>query len=391
MTIRGDCACKSLIKFREELCGDKVELLRTEDSYIMILADGMGSGVKANILATLTAKILGTMFLKGASLEECVETIVSTLPVCQVRHVAYSTFSILQVSKDGLAYLVEFDNPACLLIRDGSVRTIPFSCREIAGRRIKEARFPVRIGDTYILVSDGVIHAGVGRGPGFGWSWDNMAAYAVKQAADSPAASRIAHAICQAAWRLYGGRPGDDTTVAVMRITPARIVNLMTGPPKDPADDCQIVAALMEGDARRIVCGGTTATIVSRILNKALIPSLDFPDPDIPPTAHMEGMDLVTEGVLTLNRTVSLLRRYTEHPEPDEAFFIELDKQNGGSRIARILIEDCTDLTLLVGRGINMAHQNPDLPFDLGARQMLVEQLVHLMQAMGRQVTITYY
>ncbi|MDU4975201.1 MAG: serine/threonine-protein phosphatase, partial [Hungatella hathewayi] len=113
MGVTVDVAYKSLNKFNEVLCGDKVELLQTEDSNIMILADGMGSGVKANILATLTSKILGTMFLNGATLEECVETIVETLPVCQVRQVAYSTFSILQVFHNGDAYLVEFDNPSC--------------------------------------------------------------------------------------------------------------------------------------------------------------------------------------------------------------------------------------------------------------------------------------
>ena len=120
MAITVDVAYKSLNKFTEVLCGDKVELLKTDDSNIMILADGMGSGVKANILATLTSKILGTMFLNGATLEECVETIVETLPICKVRQVAYSTFSILQVFHSGAAYLVEFDNPSCIFIRNGS-------------------------------------------------------------------------------------------------------------------------------------------------------------------------------------------------------------------------------------------------------------------------------
>lgn len=391
MIISADCAYKSLIKYREELCGDKVELLSTDDSYIMILADGMGSGVKANILATLTSKILGTMFLKGAALEECVETIIRTLPVCQVRHVAYSTFSILQVFRSGHAYLVEFDNPACLLIRDGRAREIPCEHREIAGKRIKEAHFTVQTDDIYIMVSDGAIHAGVGSRLAFGWTWDSMAKYAEDQVSHCDCASRIAHQICQAADKLYREKPGDDTTVAVMRITPAQVVNLMTGPPQNPADDTRIVEALMEGDACRVVCGGTGATIVSRELERPLIPTLDFTDPEIPPVAHIDGIDLVTEGVLTLNRAVSLLKRYVESPEPDDSFFAELDKANGGSQIAKVLIENCTDLNLLVGRAVNVVHQNPDLPFDLGIRQTLVEQIAHTTQEMGKRVTVTYY
>ena len=163
MGITVDVAYKSLNKFTEILCGDKVEMLETEDSNILILADGMGSGVKANILATLTSKILGTMFLNGATLEECVDTIVQTLPVCQVRQVAYSTFSILQVFHNGDAYLVEFDNPGCIFIRDGVLQEIPREIREVEGKKINEFRFKVKKGDALILMSDGTIHAGVGE------------------------------------------------------------------------------------------------------------------------------------------------------------------------------------------------------------------------------------
>lgn len=123
MGISVDVAWKSLNKHHEELCGDKVEVLKTADSDIVILADGMGSGVKANILATLTSKILGTMLFNGATIESCVETIAKTLPVCKVREVAYATFSILQIFRNGEAYLVEFDNPSCIFIRDHKVQT----------------------------------------------------------------------------------------------------------------------------------------------------------------------------------------------------------------------------------------------------------------------------
>ena len=158
MAITVDVAYKSLNKFTEVLCGDKVELLKTDDSNIMILADGMGSGVKANILATLTSKILGTMFLNGATLEECVETIVETLPICKVRQVAYSTFSILQVFHSGDAYLVEFDNPSCIFIRNGQLVPIPQNIREVQGKKINEYHFQVQRGDALILMSDGTVH-----------------------------------------------------------------------------------------------------------------------------------------------------------------------------------------------------------------------------------------
>lgn len=393
MAITVDVAYKSLNKFTEVLCGDKVELLKTDDSNIMILADGMGSGVKANILATLTSKILGTMFLNGATLEECVETIVETLPICKVRQVAYSTFSILQVFHSGAAYLVEFDNPSCIFIRNGKLVPIPQNIREVQGKKINEYRFQVQRGDALILMSDGTVHAGVGQLLNFGWLWEDIAKYAVKQYALTISAMRLAAAICQACDELYQYRPGDDTTVACMRIINAKPVHLMTGPAQDPSMDEEMVRSFMSGDdsTKRIVCGGTSATIVSRVLKKRLDVSMDYVDPDIPPIAYMDGIELVTEGVLTLNRVVQLLRRYVKNETVSEDFFLELDKPNGASMVAKMLIEDCTELHLYVGKAINSAYQNPGLPFDPGIRQNLVEQLKTVVEEMGKQVTVTYY
>lgn len=393
MGVTVDVAYKSLNKFSEILCGDKVEILKTEDSNIMILADGMGSGVKANILATLTSKILGTMFLNGATLEECVETIVQTLPICQVRKVAYATFSILQVFHSGDAYLVEFDNPSCIFIRNGKLIPIPQNIREVEGKKINEYRFKVQKGDALILMSDGTIHAGVGRLLNFGWVWEDIAAYAVKQYRLTISAMRLAAAICQACDELYEYRPGDDTTVACMRIINAKPVHLMTGPAQDASKDDEMVANFMSGDetTKRIVCGGTSATIVSRVLKRPLDVSMDYVDPEIPPIAYMDGIELVTEGVLTLNRVIQLLKRYVKNETVSEEFFLELDKPNGASMVAKMLIEDCTELHLYVGKAINSAYQNPGLPFDLGIRQNLVEQLRHTVEEMGKTVTVTYY
>ena len=149
MSVSIDAAWKSLNKHQEELCGDKVEILKTEESDILILADGMGSGVKANILATLTSRILGTMLREGAQIESCVETIARTLPVCSVRKVAYATFSILQIYHDGRAYLAEFDNPSCIFIRNGRIVDYPYEVREIGGKKIHEYNFTVQKNDCF--------------------------------------------------------------------------------------------------------------------------------------------------------------------------------------------------------------------------------------------------
>lgn len=389
---RIDIAYKSLNKKGEELCGDKVEILHAADSHILILADGMGSGVKANILATMTSKILGTMFLRNIPLERCVETIAETLPICQVRQIAYATFSILQVYEDGRAYLVEFDNPACIFIREGKQLEVPRTYRTIAGRKIGECHFQVQLGDAFVIVSDGAINAGAGDLLNFGWTWESVADFVVREYARTSTALHLASELSEACNDLYQSRPGDDTTVAVLRIEKRRVVNLLTGPARDPECDVQMVKEFMEDpDAAKCVCGGTSSTIVARVLGKKLQVSFECTDDEVPPIACLEGIDLVTEGVITMNKTLGLLERYTRDEEIDETFFLELAKKNGASMLAELLIDRCTELNLFVGCAVNEAYQNSDLPFDLGIRQKLVDKLQDVMKRLGKEVHVKYY
>ena len=390
MNVSVDISWKSLNKHHEELCGDKVEILKTKDSNIVILADGMGSGVKANILATLTSKILGTMLLNGADIESCVETIAKTLPVCKVREVAYATFSILQIFHGGEAYLVEFDNPSCVFVREGKVVDYPYNERIIEGKSIREYRFQVKLNDCFVLMSDGVIYAGVGELLNFGWTWESMAEYTLKCTKETLSASRLAAMLSQACYDLYGQKPGDDTTIAVTRVIERRIVNIFTGPPTQKEDDERVVRDFMKMEGKKIVCGGTSANIVARVQKKEIVTSLDYADPNVPPMATIEGLDLVTEGVLTIGKTLNLLRRY-EQDEFDEAFFDELDANNGASKLAKILIEECTELNMFVGKAMNTAHQNSNLPFDLSVRMNLIEQVKECAEHLGKTVNVEYY
>ena len=381
---------KSLNKKNEELCGDKVEIVRTDDSMIMILSDGLGSGVKANILSTLSSKIIRTMLKEGASIDDAVSTIASTLPVCSVRKLAYSTFSILQIYDDGHAHLTEFDNPTCFCLRRGKLLELPFEEREVAGKIIRESDFTVAQGDYYVLVSDGVIYAGVGETLNFGWTWDNVAQYLERESTKGYSAYRMANSLASACNDLYMGLPGDDTTVAVAKIIPARRVHILASPPLHKEDDERFVKEFMADSDVRIICGGTSGNLVSRVLGKPLRTSVKYTDPSLPPTAVIDGIDLVTEGVLTLNRTLDILRECRKH-EGELHDLAILDADNGAAKIAKILIEDCTHQTLYIGQSINPAHQNPDLPFDLSIKYRLLEELADLVRQFGKDVTCHYY
>lgn len=391
MSVSIDVAWKSLNKYCEELCGDKVEILKTEHSDILILADGMGSGVKANILATLTSKILGTMLYEGAQIESCVETIARTLPVCSVRKVAYATFSVLQIYRDGHAYLAEFDNPSCIFIRNGQIVSYPYEVREISGKKIHEYHFAVQRNDCFILMSDGVVYAGAGSVLDLnGWTWKAVSEYALKCTKQTLSASRLAVMLTQACDELYEERPGDDTTVAVARVIEHRIVNIFTGPPKRQEDDEKMVHDFMREEGKKVVAGGTSANIAARILGRKVVTRVDSSNPDIPPTAKIDGIDLVTEGVLTLSNCLRILRKYV-NDEFDTQFFDELDADNGAARLAKLLIEECTELHLFVGTAVNEAHKASELNFDLSMRCNLVDQLIHTVEKMGKTVKTVYY
>ena len=385
-----DTVYRSLFKYGEELCGDNVRSTRTEDSVFAVLADGLGSGVKANILSTLTSTIISTMLTEGAAMEQAVETIVSTLPICSVRKLAYSTFSVLQIKDTGEAYLAEFDNPACIFIRNGELMELEMTDKEYAGKTVYESRFTVFPGDVLALISDGVVYAGVGSILNFGWTWESVAEWLRKESLKEKSAPRLAAALSQAVKELYMDKPGDDSTVMVARISPRQVVNMFAGPPKNKDDDPKMVRDFMTSSGKKLICGGSSANIVARVLNRSIETSLDYVDPLIPPIATIQGIDLVTEGVLTLSRTVEILQEYLDH-ETDSFYFKKLDEKNGAAMLAKILLEECTTLNLFIGTAINPAHQNPGLPSDLSIKLKLIDKLCGLMERLGKRVTKKYY
>lgn len=390
MSVHIDVAWKSLNKKGEELCGDKVVTVRTADSTIAVLADGLGSGVKANILATLTSTICATMVREGASVADVVSTIVNTLPVCSVRKVAYATFSILEIKDSGEGYLAEFDNPFCIYIRDGQRMEFKCEYNEYSGKGVYETRFQALPGDVITIVSDGVIYAGVGESLNFGWTWEHVVKWLLNATALDMSAPRLAAALSDTVNDLYMKKPGDDSTVLVAEVTPHRVVNMLAGPPKEKADDERMVRDYMRSQGKKVICGGTSANIVARVLNRKIRTSLTYSDPSIPPIGFIEGVDLVTEGVLTLTRTLDILQEYCEK-DAGSYYFHRIDEENGAAMLARLLLEDCTHLKLFIGTAINPAHQNPNLPADLSIKLKLIDRLAELMVRLGKRVDKTFY
>ncbi len=384
-----DIGMQSLIKYCEELCGDHCELVNQgEDSQILVLADGMGSGVKANILSTLTAKILSTMLAEGIDVEDCVHTIASTLPVCAVRNVAYSTFTVIRIIDNIEAEIIQYDNPHVIILRNGISIDYPKESAEIDGKTIYTSRIPIEEDDVFIAMSDGAIHAGVGKYLNFGWDRKEIAEYMEMMYDKSHTAKMLTTFLLTECNRLYGGSPGDDTTVCVVKMRKREQVNLMIGPPSDPTDVPEMQKSFFANKGRYIVCGGTTSTITAEYLNKPVIPNLSYFDPDVPPTATLEGVDLVTEGVITMSKVLEYAKDYLDQ---NEKYSIWGYRQDGASKIARMIFEEATDINFYVGRAINPAHQNPNLPITFNIKMQLVDEVAKCLQQMGKTVKLKFF
>lgn len=293
----------SLFKYGEQLCGDHVDVVEQgENSFVMVLADGLGSGVKASILSTLTSKIISTMMAAGLSVEDCVETIVATLPVCEKRGVAYSTFTIIRVTDNKFAQIIQYDNPHTILLRNGKNYIYPESVSIIENKKIYSSEIQLEENDVLIAMSDGAIYAGVGRAMNFGWQRENIIDFMEKMYEKESTAKTLTTLLTDECNRLYGYEPGDDTTVGVIKIRSRQQVNLLFGPPSDPKDVGKMLSLFFSKEGKHIVSGGTTSKIVSEYLGKELEPLIDYMDPEIPPMARIDGVDLTTEALLPLTR-----------------------------------------------------------------------------------------
>ena len=384
-----DIGYKSINHYGEQLCGDHVDVVEQgENSTVIVLADGLGSGVKASILSTLTSKIISTMLAENLPLEECVAAIAATLPVCSQRGVAYSTFTILHLINNETAEVIQYDNPQVIVIRDEVNYDYPKTEMNIGGKKIYKSVIKLQENDIFVAMSDGCPHAGIGTAYNFGWKLADITEFLEGLAPVGYTAKTLSTILVDECDKLYGGKPGDDATACVVRIRRRVPMNMLFGPPSN-RDDCdRMMSLFFSKEGKHIVCGGTTSTIVSNYLRKPLKASLNFVQSDIPPIAEIEGVDLVTEGVITVNRVVTYAKDCLEDNKSYEHWSIQRD---GASLISRLLFEEATDINFFVGRAVNPAHQNPDLPINFNIKMNLVEELSTCLKKMGKHVKVVYF
>ena len=380
---------QSINHFGEELCGDHIDIAKNGDSStVIVLADGLGSGVKASILSTLTSKIISTMMSAGLPIEECVETIAATLPVCSQRGVAYSTFTIIHLMDNDIADIIQYDNPHVILIRDFKNFDYPKTEMNIGGKKIFKSTVKLREDDVFIAMSDGCPHAGIGGFYNFGWKREDIIGYMEALVPGGYTAKNLSTMLVDECNRLYANKPGDDTTACVVKIRKREPMSILFGPPSNPDDANRMMSLFFSKEGKHIICGGTTSSIAAKYLGKQVKTTLNFERSDIPPISYIEGVDLVTEGVITMNRVIEYAKDYLDKNELYESWNF---KKDGASLISRLIFEEATDLNMYIGCAINPAHQNPDLPINFNIKMNLVKELSECLEKMGKRVKVSYF
>lgn len=365
---------------KERICGDVFlsQRIKEENRIVAVLSDGMGHGVKANILATLTASMAINFTREHKDVVRIAEIIMNTLPVCSQRKISYSTFTAVDIEMNARTSLLEYDNPGSFIMRGSSPLEAEWNCIILSseknkGKEIKSCHFQPRKEDRIIFCSDGITQSGMGsRKYPFGWGWENVQEFikgVIEQQPDI-SAQKLASRILNAAYKNDNYNAQDDTSCAVLYFREPRKLLLCSGPPFKNKNDRELASIVNEFQGKKILSGGTTGDIVARELDLKITDTFEFNDPDLPPLSYMEGIDLVTEGILTLSKVSKILNEYTQNYIPGKG---------PADQIVKLLLES-DEIRIIIGTKINVAHQDPNLPVELEIRRTVLKRIARKLE-----------
>jgi hypothetical protein len=387
-----EVVCKQKNHGDARVCGDVfyTRKIAEEGRIIAVLSDGMGHGIKANILATLTSTLALNLTQEHKSVEAIAETIISTLPVDSVKEMNYSTFTIVDIDVDGEVKILEYENPKTLFYRGARFfepvwNGVVLNGVKHAGKEVLTTSFKPVKEDRIIFCSDGVVQSGLGSEKypiGFGQENLELLLTDAIQEEHDISANKLAAKVIDRANLNDGFHPKDDISCAVIYYREPRKLMICSGPPVDPANDSRFATLLMQFDGRKIISGATTGNMIAREWEREIFDEKTMTDNELPPVSHMEGVDLITEGILTLSKVSELLKKY------NPAY--ELGKGPADLIVRAILESD--EIHFLVGTNINVAHQDPTLPMELELRRTVVHRIARTLdEKFMKEVSMKFF
>ena len=377
----------SLNKKKEKICGDYYTIITDpdSDSTVMVLSDGLGSGVKANILATLTAEMLSIMIARKVNIRTAVKAVADTLPVCSVRNLAYATFTVM-VAEENEICLLQYDTPDVILLRNGKNVEYYRDILMFGEKEIHQSYFQFREGDMLIFMSDGVTNAGMGKTTYAGWGREEVVGFCEQHYRDGMSAQEMSSAIADAGLALNLDETDDDLTVLTVAAMKKNIVNIMVGPPADREDDRSYFETFFQKEGMRVVCGGTTAKLVADYLQTEVTGLPDSGTEEVPAMSEIKGIDLVTEGLLTLEK----LMDYYEDFQEDRTYFNQIiKKKDGAAELFQVLFAEATEINFFFGNALNDNYTS--LHIDREKKKKMALELIDHLKAEGKKVKICFW
>lgn len=372
-----DIDCSQMKKYNQNAYGDYFVSKRYPDEAMLIavLSDGLGSGIKANILSCMTATML-LRFIEGGQIpiRKAAEIIMNSLPVCQIRKISYSTFSAIKVDDDGHAKIVEEGNPEFIWIRNNEVIQPDYDTiqsKTFKNRKLRLYKINLKLGDRVIFCSDGVTQSGLGSGRlKLGLRREGLITLVKDKLAEHPdiSSTELSQYIVNQARNIETDRLAkDDISACVLYFREPREALIFTGPPFHQEKDAEYAQIFNKFKGKKAICGGTTANLLSRELNKPITMDTTISIGKLPACSYMDGVDLVTEGVLTLTKALE----YLESGLPD------ID--NAAVKLVKFLLDsDC--ITFMVGAKLNQAHYDPALPVEIEIRKNIIKKITTVLQ-----------
>lgn len=383
--------CSQSIKTGESVCGDDFKSIRLdeENRHIAVLSDGLGSGIKACLLSSMTTTMAVEFVKKNMEILPSAEIIMDTLPVCEYRKISYATFSIFDILSGGRIRAIEMDNPHFIHLRNN--KDIQWKPQILISdkwpdRKLAVTEFKAISGDRIICFSDGVSQAGLGSANNkFGWRREGALEFIQSVIEKEPqiSARELARKVTvEARTKNPDYKYLDDTSCMVIYFRKPRKLQLLTGPPFNEENDKIFANRVLSYDGKTVLCGGTTANIISRELNRKITTNLKLIriSGNLPPPSQMPGVDLITEGILTLTEVCKALKDGKLYDLPLAA-----------SELVNLFVNSDV-IDLIVGTKVNEAHQDPNLPVDLEIRRNIVKKIKYILENKYRKiVTIKYY
>lgn len=372
---------QQLNRHGQVVCGDVFHSrqIKAEGRSILVLSDGIGHGIKANVLATLTASMALNYTSFHTKPEVAANIFMRALPKSLDGKESYATFTIIEIEEDGPVRIINYENPRSILFRKGQLFNpaeyqIPIRGEENAGKILRIREFTPMLEDRILFMTDGIVQSGLGskKFP-TGWGLDNIFRFAENQIAREIeiSATRLARKMLNQASMNDSFEIRDDATCGVVYFRQPREFMLITGPPFYKIKDTDFVQRIQEFPGKKIICGGTTAEIIAREMNLDISIQHRFSEKTLPPAAKMKGFEIVTEGILTLGRVEEILENYTGEMRLGDSPPEEVVK----------LLTQHDIIHIIVGTRINWAHQDPDQPIELEIRKFVVKRIVRLLES----------